>query len=268
MKNELSTEDYYGKLKRESQTLESRIEGVTLSNQEINKITKRKTIKTIKEEGLNVLGPLGHLTSIMMRWHEDMEEDVKKLKEQKLIEGYFIKTDEQLDTVNKLKEFVTDPYGFTIFSKIRSILNDTPPDSELIDHLSTLLKNIVMMGNFDQLFDQTKFVLGQIERITPQGLTLIADNQSWPIFEKDPGGMINTGTGKLESDFHKPFSIAYAKEKGIKDDMSIEIIMHSVRELVNANIIEAYSATDDDIYRIFKCKLTIAGDEVRYYLSL
>lgn len=199
-----------------------------------------------------------------MGWHEDMEKELKGLKERRLMEEYFNKTDEQKNVINQLKNFVTDPYGFTIFSKIRAILDDAAPDSDLIDHLSTVLKNIVSAGHYETLFEQTKYVLGQIERLTPQSLTILADESSWPNFEMNASTYMG---GKISNEFHERFGEAYSKTKAVTDTYKIKRIIHSVRELQNSNLIAGYKVESSSHKNINECRLTDIGNEVVQYLK-
>lgn len=248
-----------------SLSFDSRLEKVTLSDKEISEINKDKTIKMLRDEGINLFGPIGKVATKIIGWHEEKENELKKEKERKLLEKYFNKTAEQFNMINKLKNFVTDPYGFTIFSKIRSILNDnTPPDSELIEHLSTVLTNIVNAENYEYLFKKTKYVLGQIERLTPQFLTVLSDESEWPVFEMNASTY--TG-GKISSDFHDDFGKAYANEKGITNEDTINRIIHSIRELENANLLEGYKIEDGHRSKNNECRLTEVGEEIAQYLK-
>lgn len=237
---------------------------ITLSNKEVNVITKNKTIKTLRDEGLNLFGPIGEVATTIIGWHEEKEDEIKKAKEQKLLEGYFNKMDDQLDVINKLKKFVTDPYGFTLFSKIRLILSDTPPDSELINHLSTVLKNIINAGYYEELFEKSKYVLGQIERLTPQSLTIIVNNSTWPNFEMSASTYYG---GKISNDFHAQFGKAYADTKGIVDKNKVKRIIHSIRELENANLLEGYKLEGDIDSKLNECRLTEVGNEIAEFLK-
>lgn len=250
-------------IREESQTLQSQLDKIRLSDEEIRQITKRKTFETLRKEGLNILGPLGIVTNTVMEWHANMEKDIKKLKEQKLLEGYFQRTEDQLNTINKLKDFVTDPYGFTLFSKIRMILNDTPPDSRLIDHLSTVLTNIIVEGQFEMMFVESKYVLNQIEKLTVQSLTIISEAKSWPSFELKASTYFG---GKVSSDFHKEFGKAIASQKEITDDIIVERVIHSIRELQNANLLEAYAMEGSKVNQC-ECRLTNTGKEILKYLK-
>lgn len=262
MSNELTEKSYYEKLKTESKSLEARIEAIHIDQEKINTVAKKKIMKTIIKEGINAYIPFGKAATLALGWHEEMEEQIKKMKEEKLMEGFFLKTDEQLDMINRLTNFVTDPYGFTIFSKLRMILNETPPDSKLIDHLSTVLANIVLRENFESLFEITKFVLSQIEKLTPQSLTIIADKENWPKFT------LNASTyfgGKISSEFHEQFAKVYVHEKGITDDITINRIIHSIRELQNANLLEGFKLNDNS--KENECRLTSIGEEIYKYLK-
>lgn len=244
----------------QEQSLEERLKNISLSDEEVEEITEKQTLKTLLEKGLPILGPLGEVAATLIGWGDEMNEEMRKKKEEKLLMEYFSKTDEQLGTISKLKDFVTDPYGFTLFNKILSILRDTPADSDLVDHLSSVLKNIIQNGYFEELFEKYKYVLNQIEKVTPQGLTILSDSNAWPPFS------LNASTyfgGKVSSDFHKEFTQAYAAHKHIHDEDTIIRIEHSIRELQNANLIEAYKAGERNNC---ECRLTEVGQDIVNYI--
>lgn len=251
------------KIREESRTLDSRLEGITLSNEEINEITKNKTMKTLRDEGANLFGPIGKVATTIMGWHEEMEEEFKKAKERQLLEGYFNKTDEQLDVINKLKDFVTDPYGFALFSKIRLILDDTPPDSELVEHLSTVLTNIIKEEHFESLFIETKYILNQIDTLTPQALSILADKSKWTEFEIT--GFFSKGN-EIISDHSMEFTKMYLKNK--TGNLSEERVAQSVKELKDRKLIKVVGKDSDDSTSIQRadCVLTPIGKDIYEYL--
>lgn len=160
--------------------LESRIEEVNLSSTERKEIRKGETIKSIKDKGLAILGPMGEIISTVINWNDSVNQNISEAKKMILLEQYFNQTDEHLLAIKQLQECITNPQGNTLFNKILRIVDDSPPDPELTSHLSKVLKKIIEDGNFEALFEKHKYALGQIERLTPQAITIIADYNSWP----------------------------------------------------------------------------------------
>lgn len=261
-RNEMIENDYSTERFELSKTLDTRLAKINLSEEELSEITRNQTMKAIKEKGLPLLGPLGELASALIGWSDEKSEEIERWKEKKLLLQYFEKTDEQLGTVDKLKDFITDPFGFTLFNTIRSILSNTPPDSEMIDHLSTVLKNMVNEKNIELLFEQQKYVLTQIEKMTPQMLSILSDVEHWPSFTLKASTYFG---GKVSSEFHNEFANAYAESKNVEDEYIIRRIVHSVRELQYSNLLEAcvVNQTLDQC----QCRLTAIGEEIAKYLK-
>ena len=258
-KNELDKIKEFNENSNRDKSLRTRLDNISLSDEELTGITKYQSVKFLKEKGLPLLGPLGEAASIIIGWNDEMNDEMEKMKEKKLLLQYFEKTDEQTGTVDKLTNFVTDPYGFTIFNKILSILKDTPPDSDLADHLSTVLKNVVNSDEFELLFESQKYVLTQIEKLTPQALTIISDVNSWPLIKVNAS---TSYTKKVTSDYHEEFTKEYCMVKNIIDESKIKRVEHSIRELQKEGLLEAYDK-DGPI----ECRLTSIGKEIYQYLK-
>lgn len=261
-KYEIQDKEFYLEIAREHGSFEEQLKRMELTKEEVDEITKNQTLQFVKENGLPLLGPLGNLASAMVGWSDEVNEEIRKKKQEKLLMKYFEKTEDIVGTVDKLYEFMLDPHGFLLFNKFSDILGGNLPDSELIEHLSTALKKIVMYGNFEELFDKHKYVLSQFERLTPQSITIISDFSSWPQFELAVSTYFG---GKISSEFHQQFSEAYSSSRGITAPYVIERISHSVRELQNANIIEGFSLDTNKM--LCECRLTNVGEEIYNYLN-
>lgn len=239
--------------------LESRIEEVNLSSTERKEIRKGETIKSIKDKGLALLGPMGEIISTVINWNDSVNQNISEAKKMILLEQYFNQTDEHLLAIKQLQEFITNPQGNTLFNKILRIVDDSPPDPELTSHLSKVLKKIIEDGNFEALFEKHKYALGQIERLTPQAITIIADYNSWPPIQL--GTTISFGP-KVTSDFYMEFSTAYSQHKNITDINKIKRIQHSVVEIQNLGLMHAYHAENNKT----RCQLTDIGTELLNYI--
>lgn len=247
-------------LQIEKRTLDSRLERIDLSSDEQKEIVKGETIKKITDKGLSLLGPIGDVISTVITWNEDVNQNISEAKKMILLEQYFNQADEHSMAIEKLQSFITNPQGNTLFNKILRIVDDSPPDPELTFHLSKVLKKIIEDGNFEELFEKHKYALGQIERLTPQAITIISDYKNWPPLNL--GASIAFGP-KVTSDFYMEFTTAYSNSKNITDINKIKRIQHSVVEIQNLGLMYAYHAENNQT----KCQLTEIGQELLSYIN-
>lgn len=130
-------------------------------------------------DALVELLPGGKIVSALLKSATETDQKLKQKKLEILLNRYFHRVDQTEDAVRNLEKFVTDPWGNALFGKIARIVDDNPPDTGLLDHLGRALKYMAS-GDFKALFEEHKFALAQIEQLTPQALTLIADHKNWP----------------------------------------------------------------------------------------
>jgi predicted transcriptional regulator len=126
--------------------------------------------------------------------------------------------------------------------------------------LSTVLTNIIESGSFEELFEQHRYALSQIERLTPQGLTIIKDYQEWPSIRL---GVVVSQGPKVSSDFHEEFTRAYCQIRNVTDTNKYKRVQHSVIELQRQGLMEAYKSENSQI----KCTLTDIGRDLLVYLK-
>lgn len=254
-----NTDDY---LQIQGRTLDERLGDISLTMESEKDIVIKETGKTVIEAGLGLLGGLGTAITTIMNWNEDVNNELSEAKKMILLEQYFNKSDNQQRSLENLKSFLTNPQGITLFNKILRLLDDSPPDEELMSHLSTVLKVIVSAENFELLFEQHKFALAQIERLTPQALTIIADHKSWPNVNL---GMSVAHGPKITSDWHTEFTNAYCKLKGVTDENKFKRVGHSVYELQRLGIMEAFNSSQN--HNRVECRLTLIGSDLLPYIS-
>ncbi|MEH7299373.1 hypothetical protein [Neobacillus drentensis] len=247
-------------LQASGKTLEKRLEEIALTDQEENEIVKDRTIKTIRDKGLSLFGTVGDVISTFLNWNDDVNDDLSEAKKMVLLEQYFNKSDSHEKAISMLKDFLTNPQGNTLFNKILRILDDSPPDEELMQHLSSVLKVIIDSGMFEELFDQHKYALSQIERLTPQALSIIADYKQWPAIRL--GHSISFGP-KVTSDWFSEFTNEYCAKKGIRDQDKYKRVQHSVIELQRQGLMEALKGQDG----LTHCELTHVGTDLLPYIS-
>lgn len=241
-------------------TLDERIEKIKLSDQQQADILKEQSLKVVLDKGLSLFGVVGDVISTMVTWNDDVNKNLNDAKKFILLEQYFNKVDEQGEAVEILSEFLKNPQGNTLFNKILRIVDDSPPDPELTGHLSTVLKKIVESGHFEELFEQHRYALGQIERLTPQAITIISDYKQWPPIQ------LNTSVSfgaKITSDFYTEFTLAYSQLKGIVDTHKLKRIQHSVIEIQRLGLMEAFNADKNQTL----CKLTDVGEDLLLYIE-
>lgn len=242
----------------QSKSLEARLDSVKLSKEEESEIASSSVKKFIRDKALGLF-KVGEIISEIINWNESVDEDIKEAKKQHLLAQYFDKSDRNEIALTNIKDFLSNAQGNTLFNKILRILDDTPPDLELSHHLSNALRYIVN-SNFSALFEEHKYALGQIEQLTPQALTILSDNKSWPSMEMKS---YSSNGGKITSDWLDNFSSAYANNKNITDHQVINRISHSVNELISTRLVEAHLIRE----RNAQCHVTEIGKALLPYIN-
>lgn len=247
-------------LDTQNKSLEERINAISLDQDKENNIKIEKSLDIVKD---NVLGSfkLGAIASTIIGWSDEVNKEIKDAKKAVLLEQYINKIDNQEDSINKLKLFITNPQGNVLFNKILTILDDYPPDLELINHLARALKYMVNDENFYKMFEQHKFALAQIEKLTPQALTILTDYKNYPVF--NIGTSIAFGP-KVTSEWHYNFIKAYCKSKNIS---SLEIksrVAHVIIQLQSQGYLEAFKKDDSTVV----CEVTKIGKDLIPYIEV
>lgn len=242
----------------QSKSLEARLDSIIISKEEEDKIASSNVKKFIRDKALGFF-KVGEIISEIINWNESVDEDIKEAKKQHLLAQYFDKNDRNEIALTNIKDFLSNAQGNTLFNKILRILDDTPPDLELSHHLSNALRHIVN-SDFIALFDEHKYALGQIEQLTPQALTILSDNKSWPSMEMNS---YSSNGGKITSDWLDSFSSAYAANKNINDYQVVNRISHSVNELISTRLIEAHLVRE----RNAQCHVTEIGKALLPYIA-
>lgn len=229
-KNIITSLDFYFDNKKKG--LEQRLKKVKLSKKEEKDIITSKTTKTIRDKVLG-LCKVGDIISTILNWNEDVDGELKEAKKEYLLSLYFDKTDQNEVALHKIKQLLTSPQGNTVLSKILRILDNTPPDIELTNHLASVLNNI-SNSDFINLFHEHKFILNQIELLSPQALTILSDYQNWPQWSA-----IEIAQDKLKviGDWSNIFTKEYIQKKQI-DINNIYKIEYFVSELIRNKLIE------------------------------
>lgn len=221
-------------------------------------ITSNAVKKLVLDKALGLF-KVGEVISAVLNWNDDVEKDIREAKKNYLIAEYFHKTENNQHAVSQLKSFVTNGQGNTLFNKIIRIMDDSPPDFLLIEHLSAAMRHIVN-SDFQSLFEEHKYALSLIDQLSPQGLAILSDDRSWPVLKM--GTMASTGT-RITSDWHNEFTAAYSVKKGISDSSMQRRISHSINELITGRFMEAHRTGTGAA----ECVLTEIGSILQKYIK-
>ena len=194
-----------------------------------------KTGKKLLKDKVAGLFSITDLINTFYKFNEETDKAIKGIKRDKLLESFFDLSESNQETVSQLTAFLTNPSGNVLFNKIIRIVDVNPPDIDLVNHLSMALYKIVN-SEFESLFSEHKHALSQIERLTPQALTILSDSANWPMFYLSSS---ETMGNLVTSDWVDEFSEAYARNKGITDPSICLRISHSILELHNLEFVEA-----------------------------
>lgn len=251
-----SPEKYY---ESKEFSLDERLSKISLSNDENDKINTEHSKKFVRDKVLGFF-KVGEIISEIINWNEAVDEDVKKAKKEYLLSVYFNKNEKNEKSIESLKYFLTNPVGNTLYNKIVRILDDTPPDVRLSEHLACAL-NYIVKNNFKDLFEEHKYALSQIEILTPQALSILSDYEKFPIINL--GGQQTSSRGKLTSDWLSEFTQEYVNSKSIKDEKITNRIKHSIHELISSRLIEAHLFEENKA----KCVVTDLGSDLILYIT-
>lgn len=243
-----------------SQSLNNELNKIKLPEGKIEEITATRTKKVIRDKILGIF-KVGELISALINWNDDINDDIREAKKERLLLEYFNRCDKNEKSISELRDFLSNPAGNTLFNKILRILDDTPPDINLANHLAEAL-NFIINSDFVSMFEEHKYALALIEQLTPQALSILADYRSWPKF---PLLSSSSVAGKITSDWLDAFVKPYVRSKNISDSSFIERIKNSMNELISKRLAEAVS--ERPASHLAKAQLTDMGRSLLNYVS-
>ena len=242
----------------QSKTLKERLSAMSLSEEETAEIATTKAKGIIRDKVLGLF-KIGDIINTILTWNEQVDQDMRKAKKEYLLANFIERTEQNELAISALKEFLSSPQGNTLFNKILRILDDSPPDLELANHLAHALRYIVDT-NFAAMFEAHRYALAQIEQLTPQALTILADYVNWPQMKL---GSFSTSGPKVTSDWLTEFTRAYVSIKGISDSGVADRVKHSINVLIAGRFIEAHIVKGSEA----KCVLTDVGKMLLPYVG-
>jgi hypothetical protein len=176
-------------------TLDERIDSIKIESSEAEAQARKAGEKLLRDK-IAGLFKVTDLINTFLKWGEETDKAIRGIKREKLFEQYLNLSDQNEAAISQLKEFLSNPSGNALFNKIIGIADDSPPDIELLQHLSTAMYHIVN-SDFEALFAEHRHALSQIERLTPQALTILSDCASWPPFRL---GSFSTNDGVVTTE--------------------------------------------------------------------
>lgn len=238
---------------------EEALQQIVVPSDQEEEIILSTGLEIIRDEVLGVF-PLGKAVKAILTCNEKIDEDLREKKKELLLALYIRKTSDDNKRLDSLVNFISSPQGHILFNKILRILDEEPIDLELIKYLASILKTIVN-SDFEKLFEEYKFVLAQIESMTIQAMSILADVKNWPRF--DVQGIIQTSGEIVTSDWTPWFVENYCKVKGISDSKIQARIRHAVQYLFGNHFICCKKIGEKE----YQCLLYPIGREIFDYLS-
>jgi hypothetical protein len=247
-----SPREYY---KNKEETLEEMLNEVNIDE---DAIINTASQKLIRDKAMGFF-KITDLINTFINWNETVDGDIRRAKKEHLLHEVIIGLQQRGNDIDALKRFISDPMGNTLYNKITRILESVPPDEQLSMHLAKAIGHIINT-DFVGLFEAHKYAISQIEQLTPQALTILSDNTSWPIFRLE--GFSATG-GRITSDWLPEFTNTYCQIKGVSDSMIIERIRHSIGLLKTHEYMIAQLHGD----KTARCAITRVGALILPYIS-
>jgi hypothetical protein len=242
-------------LKKKS--LDEHLEQIVLSEEEEAKIRDKRAIRVLHDKVIGRIPGYG-LARCLLKWNAEADREIKDAKKEFLLVQCTERLIEQGSGIQALMNFITNPAGSTLFNKILMILDDNPPDQELVLHLASTLR-VMANSDFESLFSEHKYALSQIEQLTPHSLTILTDSRGWPRFSP---GSYNASGPKITSDWLETFCDHYARSKGVGAD-TIKFIRHCLNELISKRMIWAALIEEHTA----EAKLSEIGETIVKYLE-
>jgi len=258
-KNSAIFSDKNNYMESKKKSFDERLVGIRISKEEEKGIISKKTSEVIFDKALGAF-PFGDFVKTILDWNKNVDDEIAEAKKAKLFEEYFNKSDETQEAVFMMRDFLTNPQGNVLFNKILRILDDTPPDEDLINQLSSTLKKIINEGKFEDLFSEHKYALTQIEKLSPQALIILADHKNFPLFELTSGKEFD---GQITPEWRYDFLQAYLTNKGNSEPEFVNRLNHSILELIQQGYIGVLKETEKE----FRCNITTLGHYLLTYLS-
>lgn len=224
--------DTTGFLQKRAKNLDEAIDRIQLEAGSEEAIASKEAGKSLRDGVLDIV-PFGKIISAILNWNESVDSEIREAKKEHLL-ALAIERSKNADVaINNIRKIVTSAQGNILFNKILRILDDNPADESLSGHLASALIYIYNT-DYEKLFNDHRFALGQIERVTPHALTLLAQSHQWPLFQLRS---MSINGNVVESKWANEFSIAFSEKIGYPSIS--ERLAHVCEELIRGGLVRA-----------------------------
>ena len=249
------------------QSLQQRIERKKLNGKEV----KSAMVTAMKDEGHSLASDLLNAKWFDLVW--DIADTGDKLKSKlddakkiKLLSEYLQKTDNHEKALNSLVDLITDPYGLSLYSKIISILSDSPTDGDILEILSDYLINLAKEESLQSVFSRNKTILTLIDKCSPQALILLRMYNKWTLVPS-PQTVISNG-GHVQGDNTRLVAQTFVENKVI-ENIDVDDMQMAIYDLEENGLAEFVSGTLNSVpdKTAFAEKPTKLGEMVKDAIS-
>ncbi|MEK7571767.1 MAG: hypothetical protein AAB553_05840 [Patescibacteria group bacterium] len=251
--------------------LQTKLDDTLLPQEVIEEISIKEQTKTLRGVILETFG-LGAVEKVFDT-AERIADATDEYKKGLLMQSYIGQVENAQAEILKLQTFIMNPEGNILFSKVTRLLSENPLNPYYSQLLAHYLKKTVQ-SDFQKLFTENIYALNQIEKLTPQGLILLADYESWPEYK-----IMNYSSqrGVVTSEWIEEFLMYYTQVKGITEDGMARRIANTLRELLRNGFIRSKlkNETDSKTLSSIKastenpaiCEPTELGKEILEYIE-
>lgn len=255
-------------LTAERRSLQQRINTTKLSGEE----TKSAIATTVKDKGHSLVSDLFNAKWLdfvcdVADTGDKLKHNLDEAKKIKLLNEYLQKTDNHEKALNSLVDLITDPYGLALYSKVISILSDSPADGDMLDVLSGYLRNLTKEDSFKTVFSRNKTVLSLIGKSSPQALALLKMADKWPLVTGITSYMSNNG--HLQGDYSRMVANSFIQSKCF-DFISVEDMQMAIIDLQSNGLARLVNGTlkSNPQKQLFKEQLTDLGQIIRRAITI
>jgi len=251
----------------DSNSIDNQLNEITLSSEVEHGLRNQHAIKALVSSLTSVL-PCIEQIKTLLNWNKEVNEEIREAKKEILLALLFGQNAANSKSLNDLINFMTDPFGNTLFNKILSILDDSPPDIELITQLSNAIK-FMLTTDYSSLFSQHKYFLSLMQTLSSQSLVLLCEHIHYPDFTISQGPIgLDDDLRIISSFWTEDFAKAYCEFKEISDSDIVARYNHCINQLVANNCIEAFEKDQQLPQNTCECRLTSLGEELVRYIQV
>lgn len=214
-------------MKAERQSLKQRVEAKKLDTKEMTSVVT----STAKDKGRSIVSDLLNtkwfdLVCDIADTGDRLKENLNDAKKVQLLGEYLQKTDNHEKGLNSLIDLITDPYGLALYSKIINMLSDSPADGDVLDVLSSYLRNLTEDSDLSKSFSRNKSILTLIDKCSPQALILLKMADEWP--EVTGIGTFMSSSGHIQGDCSRQIAQSFVISRRFSsipiDDMQMAVV--------------------------------------------